>query len=56
MACSSLAELIADLKALQLDMSEPSPDFLVSRKPPFVSEKVGVALCEVIVAAAKTKH
>ena len=34
MACSSLAELIADLKVLQVDLSGPSPDFSGSHKPP----------------------
>jgi len=34
MACSSLAELVADLKALQVDLSGPSPDFSASLKPP----------------------
>ena len=34
MACSSLAELVADLKALRVDLSGPSPDFSASLKPP----------------------
>jgi hypothetical protein len=34
MACSSAADLIADLKALQVDLSAASPDFSASRKPP----------------------
>ena len=34
MACSSLAELVADLKALRVDLSGPSADFAASRKPP----------------------
>jgi hypothetical protein len=34
MACSSLTELVADLKALRVDLSGPSPDFSASLKPP----------------------
>jgi hypothetical protein len=34
MACSSLTELVADLKALRVDVSRPSPDFSASLQPP----------------------
>lgn len=34
MACSSLAELIDDLKALGVDLADASPDFSRSRRPP----------------------
>jgi len=34
MACSSLADLVADLKVLRVDLSGPSPDFSANRKPP----------------------
>ncbi|WP_439496259.1 class II fructose-bisphosphate aldolase [Bosea sp. (in: a-proteobacteria)] len=34
MACSSLAELLEDLKTLDVDLSGPSPDFSRSTRPP----------------------
>lgn len=34
MACSSLSELLADLKAIKVDLSGPSPDFSKSQRPP----------------------
>ena len=34
MACSSLAELARDLKAIHVDLSGASPDFSKSTKPP----------------------
>ena len=34
MACSSLTELLADLKAIKVDLSGPNPDFSKSQRPP----------------------
>ncbi len=34
MACSSLSELLADLKTIKVDLSGPSPDFSKSQRPP----------------------
>lgn len=34
MACSSLTELLADLKAIKVDLSGPTPDFSKSQRPP----------------------
>lgn len=34
MACCSLSELLADLKAIKVDLSGPTPDFSKSQRPP----------------------